>query len=314
LAVGFSAFRRSVHKPLLLILVIACAAAQAATLEIQDDRGKTVRLAAPAARIISIAPHLTEIAFAAGAGKKIVAVSEYSDYPPEARRLPRVGDGARVDIERILTLKPDLVIAWKSGNQAGDIARLERMGIAVWVSEPSRLADIPRLLRDVGALAGAAADGERAASEFESELQRLRNRYRSPTATQKSLRVFYEIWHQPLLTINGRHMISDAITLCGGTNVFAEVPVLTPAMSLESVLAAHPQLVLGGGSANGEADFQARWRGMRLAALRAIPAHYIAPDSIQRQSPRIIDGIRSICAQVDAARKGGETGAGSTPR
>jgi iron complex transport system substrate-binding protein len=301
----------------LVFLLSANLLARAASPQVYDDRGQTLRLAAPASRIISIAPHLTEIAFAAGAGKKLIAVSEYSDYPPEAKRLSRVGDGARVDIERILTLKPDLVIAWKSGNQAGDIARLERLGIPVWVSEPSRLADIPRLLRDVSALAGVAADGERAAGEFESELQQLRNPPGSqtvPMAPQKPLRVFYEIWHQPLLTINGRHMISDAITLCGGTNVFAKVPVLTPAVSLESVLAARPQLVLGGGSANGEADFHARWRGMRLAALRAIPAHYIAPDSIQRQSPRIIDGIRSICAQVDAARKVGETGAESAPR
>jgi iron complex transport system substrate-binding protein len=268
-------------------------------LEVRDDRGKTLRLTAPAVRIISLAPHLTEIAFAAGA--KLIAVSAYSDYPPEAQRLPRVGDGARVDIERILTLKPDLVLAWKSGNQAGDIARLERLGIPVWVSEASQLADIPRLLRDVAKLAGTAAEGGRAASDFESELQRLRNRYSGPSRKQQPVRVFYEIWHQPLLTINGAHMISDAITLCGGKNVFADVPVLTPAVSLESVLAVRPHLVLGGGSANGETDFRTRWRSMPLAALRAVPAHYIAPDSIQRQSPRIIGGIRSICAQVDAA-------------
>ena len=279
-----------------------------------DDRGKTLRLAAPAARIISIAPHLTEIAFAAGAGEKLVAVSAYSDYPPEAKRLPQVGDGARVDIERILTLKPDLVLAWKSGNQAGDIARLERMGIPVWVSEASQLADIPRLLRDIATLAGTAAEGARAAGAFEDELQRLRNRYGVQTPKQQAVRVFYEIWHQPLLTINAAHMISDAITLCGGVNVFADVPVLTPAVSLESVLAARPQLVLGGGSANGETDFQTRWRGMPLAALRAIPAHYIAPDSIQRQSPRIIDGIRSICARLAAARAGGEKGVESSSR
>jgi iron complex transport system substrate-binding protein len=284
------------------LLQAAAHGAHAASLEVYDDRGKTLRLAAPAARIIAIAPHLTEIAFAAGAGEKIIAVSAYSDYPLEAKQLPRVGDGARVDIERILTLKPDLVLAWKSGNQAGDIARLERMGITVWVSEASRLADIPRLLRDVATLAGVAASGNRAAGEFESTLQRLRSRGGAQTARQRPVRVFYEIWHQPLLTVNGAHMISDAITLCGGTNVFADVPVLTPAVSLESVLAARPQLVLGGGSANGEAEFLSRWRSMPLLALRTISAHYIAPDSIQRQSPRILDGIRSVCAQVEAAR------------
>lgn len=274
-------------------------AALAATPAVHDDRGTPFRLAAPATRIISIAPHLTEIAFAAGVGARLIAVSEYSDFPPEARRLPRVGDGARVDMERILTLKPDLVLAWKSGNQAGDIARLERLGIPVWVSEASRLADIARLLRGVAVLGGDADAGERAAGAFERALRDVQQRHTMSPKQREPLRVFYEIWHQPLLTVNGAHMISDAVALCGGKNVFAQAPVLTPAVSIESVLAARPQIVLGGGSANGEADFVARWRGMPLAALRVIPAKYIAPDSIQRQSPRFIDGIRAICAHLD---------------
>jgi iron complex transport system substrate-binding protein len=280
----------------------ALVSAHALALEVRDDRGKMLRLGVPATRIIAIAPHLTEIAFAAGAGAKLIAVSEFSDFPPAAERLPRVGDGARLDIERILTLKPDLVLAWKSGNQAGDIARLERLGIAVWVSEASRLADIPRLLRTVALLAGVAAEGERAAGEFERELSRLRNRHGADSSGREAPRVFYEIWHQPLLTVNGAHMISDAITLCGGRNVFADVTVLTPSVTLEAVLAARPQVVLGGGSANGEADFQQRWRGMPVAALRAIPVHYVAADSIQRQSPRVMDGIRAICGHLDRTR------------
>ncbi len=286
---------------LTLFATVCCLQAHAAALEVQDDRGKTLRLSAPAARIVSIAPHLTEIAFAAGVGSRLIAVSAFSDYPPEARRLPRVGDGARVDIERILALKPDLVIAWKSGNQAGDIARLERLGFAVWVSEAARLADIARLLRGVAILGGEAAAGERAAGEFERALRALHERHGLPPGAREPLRVFYEIWHQPLLTVSGAHMISDAITLCGGQNVFAGLPVLTPAVSLEAVLARRPQMVLGGGSANGAAEFHSRWQGMPLAALRAIPARYIAPDSIQRPSPRIIEGVRAICAHIEAA-------------
>lgn len=298
--------RCAMTKPLIRVMVLAAligigAPVQAASRDVRDDRGLVLRLAAPATRIISIAPHLTEIAFAAGVGAKLIAVSEYSDYPPEARRLPHVGDGARVDIERILTLKPDLVLAWKSGNQAGDIARLERLGIRVWVTEAARLTDIPRLLRDVATLAGEGAAGERAAGDFERALSRLRDRLKVQIPKQKPRRVFYEIWHQPLLTVNGAHMINDAITWCGGQNVFADVPVLTPAVSLEAVLAARPQMVLGGGSANGEAEFRAQWARMPLAALRAIPVRYIAPDSIQRQSPRILDGIRALCAHLDAA-------------
>lgn len=285
-----------------LIFALCRGVLAAVALQVYDERGTVLRLAMPATRIISIAPHLTELAFAAGAGAKLVAVSEFSDYPPDARRLPRVGDGARVDIERILAIKPDLVLAWKSGNQAGDIARLERLGITVWVSEASRLADIPKLLRSLGLLAGVAGSGERAASHFEQELDRLRGRYHGLSPAREPVRVFYEIWHQPLLTVNGAHMISDAITLCGGKNVFAQLAVLTPSVTLESVLAARPQVVLGGGSANGEAEFLKRWRGMPIAALSSIPAYYIAPDTIQRQSPRVIDGIRAICDHIESHR------------
>ena len=271
-------------------------------IEVPDHRGTILRLATPATRIVSIAPHLTEIAYAAGAGARLVAVSAFSDHPPEARRLPQVGDGARVDIERILTLKPDLVLAWRSGNQAGDVARMERLGIKVWVSEASQLSDIPALLRNIALLAGTAADGERAARTFEQALADIRSRYATASLPYEPVRVFYEIWHQPLLTVNGAHLISDAIAACGGANVFARLPALTPSVTLEAVLAARPQLVLGGGSANGEADFERRWRGMPLMALRIIPARYIAPDTIQRQSPRILDGIRAMCAQIDGQR------------
>ncbi len=285
-----------------VLLAAGAANAHAAPIAVPDARGITIQLAVPASRIIAIAPHLTEIAFAAGAGDRVIAVSAYSDYPPAARRLPQVGDGARIDIERILTLKPDLVLAWKSGNQASDVSRLERLGIRVWVSESSRLADIPALLRHVAVLAGVPASGARAAGAFESEIARLRGRYRARAATEAQQRVFYEIWHQPLLTVNGEHIISDAIALCGGINVFAGLPVLTPSVTLEAVLAARPELVLGGGSAGGEAAFVQRWRRMPLAALRAMSPRHIAPDSIQRQSPRIVDGVRAICASLESRR------------
>lgn len=283
-----------------------CLTTQAQPLSVVDDRGKTLQLTAPATRIISIAPHLTELAYAAGAGAKLIAVSAYSDHPPAAQQLARVGDAARVDIERILMLKPDLVLAWKSGNQAGDIARLERLGVAVWVSEVARLTDIARLLRDIARLAGTSAAGERAASAFESQIRALRESYRpypTPPGAQQTLRVFYEIWHQPLLTVNGAHMISDAIALCGGVNVFAHLPLLTPSVTLEAVLAAHPHIVLGGGSAGGEAQFLARWRDVRVSGLRGVTARHVAPDAIQRASPRIVDGIRAICAALQVVRE-----------
>lgn len=282
-------------------LLLCCTLLQSQTvraIELQDDRGAAVHLAAPAARIVSLAPHLTEIAFAAGAGDKLVGVVRFSDFPAAARRVPQVGDGARVDLERILTLKPDLVLAWKSGNQAGDVVRLEQLGFRVFVTEPQRLPDIPRLTRLVGALAGTLDAAERVAGAFERGIEALRAQYR----VRPPVRVFYEIWHKPLLTVNRNHMISDVISLCGGVNVFADAPLLTPSVSLESVLAARPEVIVGGSSAATAEGLAAQWRGYVVEGLRGLPVFYVAPDEIQRQTPRIAQGAKAICEALEKIR------------
>ena len=272
--------------------------AHAEPVVIADDRGVALRLAAPAARIVTLAPHLAEIAHAAGAGEKLVGVALYSDFPEPVRHLPRVGDAARVDLEHILALKPDLVLAWKSGNQAADIARLEQLGLIVFVSEPVRLSDISRAIRGVGALAGTRAAAEQAAAALESEIEGLRRRYSGKTA----LRVFYEIWHRPLLTVNGAHMISDVLRLCGGVNVFADLPMLTPAVSVEALLAAGPEVIVGGGSAVDAKKFAEQWQNAPVRALREIPLVHVPPDQIQRATPRIAAGARAICAGLERVR------------
>jgi iron complex transport system substrate-binding protein len=267
--------------------------------ELTDDRGASVTLGARPARIVALSPHLVEIAYAAGAGEQLAAVVRFSDYPPDARRLPQIGDAARIDLERVLAIKPDLVLGWRSGNPPGDLQRLERRGFRVFVTEPRRLRDIPRLLRTVGALAGTQDSAEASALRFEAELEVLRSQYGGRTP----VRVFYEIWHRPLLTVNGAHAIGDVIALCGGVNVFSDVPVLTPSVSLEAVAQARPQLILGGGSAMGEDDLAAEWRRTRPATLRAVPVRYVPPDLIQRQTPRLARGARLVCEHIDGVRR-----------
>ena len=263
-----------------------------------DDAGKTLALARPAQRIIAIAPNLVELTFAAGAGSRLVGVARYSDFPPAVRGIPQVGDAVNVDLERIVALKPDLVLAWQSGNRTGDFERLERLGYSVFVTEPRRLADISRVLRAIGALAGTRQEAESAAREFERGIQSLRERHsRAP-----KVRVFYVIWVRPLMTVNGAHMISDVMALCGGENVFADVSQLTPTVSLEAVIAAKPEVVLGGGSTGGEQEFAAQWRASALGPLSALPAYYIDPDVIQRQTPRILEGARAVCAALEQVR------------
>ena len=289
----------------LLCSLILAGPAFAQPVSVKDDRGKTVALAAPAQRIVTLAPSLAELAFAAGAGARLVGVARYSDFPQAARGIPQVGDAARVDFERVAALKPDVILAWKSGNPAADVARLESLGYPAFVSEPARLADIPRLLNAIGVLAGTAAVAGEAAAGFVREISTLRGRY----AKARRVRVFYLIWHRPLLTVNGAHMISDVIELCGGENVFADVNQLTPSVTLEAVIAARPEVILGGASAGGEKGFAAGWRASSVPPLRDLPAHYIDPDTIQRQTPRIVDGARAVCAALERVRLSHVSGA-----
>jgi len=285
----------------LLCGLLAAASVLAQPVSVADDRGKTIALAAPAQRIVALAPSLAELAFAAGAGGRLVGVARFSDYPPEARRIPQVGDAARVDFERVVALKPDLILAWRSGNSAADVSRLESLGYPAFVSEPARLSDIPRLLNAIGALAGTDAAAGRVATEFQREIAALRGRY----SNARRVRVFYLIWHKPLLTVNGAHMISDVIALCGGENVFADVAQLTPNVSLEAVIAAKPEVILGGASADGEKEFAERWRASSVPPLAGLPTRYISPDTIQRQTPRIAEGAKAVCSALEDARKRG---------
>ncbi|MFN7086097.1 MAG: cobalamin-binding protein [Burkholderiales bacterium] len=294
-AVGGSEGRRCSVLAWGMALLVQSAAAMAAV-TLADDRGQAVALAMPAQRIVTLAPHLAEIVSAAGAGGKLAGVARFSDFPEAASRLPQVGDSSRVDLERIVALKPDLILAWQSGNQAADIARLERLGFPVFVTEAARLDDIPRLLRAAGALAGTLPEAERAAQKFMNKINALKNKYDA----RPPLRVFYEVWHRPLITVNGRHMISDVIRLCGGRNVFADAAGLTPVVSEEAVLAARPDVVVGGGSA---ARFAAQWRASAAPALRGLPVFHIDPDIMQRSTPRIVEGARLLCERLESVRR-----------
>ena len=187
--------------------VFAAVSATAHALQATDDRGITMSLVRPASRIVTLAPHLAEIAFAAGADAKLAGVSSFSRHPAEAERLPVVASYGRVDVERLIALRPDLVLAWRSGNSALQIDRLERIGIRVFVTEARSLADIPRIVRLVGALAGSAEVADARARQFENEIADLRKRH----AAERRVAVFLEIWHAPALTVNGAHLISDAL-------------------------------------------------------------------------------------------------------
>jgi iron complex transport system substrate-binding protein len=290
-------FRRQLRSSVFICGCFASAAG-AQPVSVTDDAGRTVTLPRPAQRIVAIAPALAEMAFAAGAGSRLVGVARYSALPPGVPVLPEVGDAVRVDLERIVLLKPDLVLAWQSGNRTGDYERLEKLGYPVFVTESRRLDDVTRTLRAIGDLAGTRAEAGRAAAEFERGIRQLRERY----AKARPVRLFYVIWTKPFMTVSGAHIISDVIALCGGENVFADVLQLTPTVSLEAIIAAKPEAILGGGSAGGERAFGVQWREAAPQPLMQLPAFYIEPDTIQRQTPRILEGAKAVCSALEKVR------------
>lgn len=272
-------------------------AAVAQTVQVVDGRGATIRLAQPAQRIITLTPHLTELVFAAGAGTHLAGVARFSNYPEAARRLPVVSDAGQFDPELLLALKPDLVLAWKNGTPAAVVTRLENVGLPVFVLESVRLEDVARGIDTIATLAGTRMEGSRARDAYSAGLQALRARRNSGAPVH----VFYEIWPQPLMTVNDRHIISDVLALCGGVNIFGALRPLTPEVSREALLAARPEVVLGGSSAETAAGFAARWAALP-PPLGAIPVHHIAPDLIQRPTPRLLEGARLVCAHLDTVR------------
>ena len=292
---GMRAFGCAISLGFLLVAGAGAAAAQA--VQVMDDRGATIRLAQPARRIITLTPHLTELSFAAGAGAHLAGVARFSNYPEAARQLPVVSDAGQFDTELLLALKPDLVLAWKNGTPAAVVTRLESAGLPVFVAEFARLEDIARGIEAIAMLAGTQLAGVRARDAYNAGLQALRARRYSGAP----VRVFYEIWPRPLMTVNDAHIISDVLALCGGVNIFGMQRPLTPEVSREALLAARPEVALGGSSAETAAGFAARWAGLP-PPLDAIPAHHIAPDLIQRPTPRLLEGTRLICAHLDTVR------------
>ena len=240
--------------------------------QVSDDAGRSVRLDKPAQRIVSLAPHTTELLFAAGAGEAVVGVVSHSDYPAEAGQRPHVGDAQNLDVESIVALRPDLVVAWESGNPSAQIEQLIRFGVPVFYSEPRHLEDIARNLERLGRLTGSEQRALAAAKRFRAETRRLDERY----SRASPVRVFYEIWHQPLMTVGGRHLISQLIRLCGAQNVVADLDVLTAAVDREAVLMADPEVIIASGTTPQRPAWLDQW--LRSKAQTAV-FYTAGPDS-----------------------------------
>ena len=287
------------RSTLLACLLLGFLNVAAAEVSVRDDEGGTVRLAQPAQRIVTLAPHLAETLYAAGAGEQLVGTVEFSDYPVAARKKARVGGYSQLDLEAIVALKPDLVIAWASGNAPAIVERLRALGLTVYVSQPNRIDDIAAEIERFAVLAGTGAVGKPAAASIRSRLSALQKRY----GTRPPVRTFYQIWKQPLMTVGGKQIISSVIRLCGGDNVFGTLDALAPTVTVEAVIAANPEAIVASGMGESRPEWLDDWR--RWTSLTAVARDnlfFVPPDLIQRHTPRLLDGAERLCQHLETAR------------
>lgn len=264
-----------------------------------DDRSREVCLESPASRIATLSPGATELVYAAGAGEKVVAVVAYSDYPPEAKEVPSVGSHTRMDLENIVSLRPDLVIGWVTGNPPEQLETIESLDIPVFYIEPRDFEGVSAAIERLARLADTREEGDRVADEFRDGMAELAERY----ADALPVPVFYQVWDEPLMTINDEHLIGKVLTLCGGINVFGELSRLVPRIDEESVLATNPEAILAGGMGEENRDWLTHWEQYpSLAAVERENLYFVPPSLIQRPTPRLLEGSRLFCEKLDHAR------------
>jgi iron complex transport system substrate-binding protein len=269
-----------------------------ATITVRDDDGKPVTLQKPAQRVIAMAPHVTELLFAAGGGDKIVGAVNFSDYPEAAKKIPNIGDNRQVDMERVAALKPDLIVIWMHGSSERQIETLRQLGIPLFHSEPKKLAEIPDSLERLGQLLGTEAVANKAAAELRDKLASLTAQY----SKRPPVRVFYQIWDKPLYTLSGSHIISDAMRVCGGENVFASMKVTAPVVDVEGVLREDPEAVFATAEKNyGGVNL---WRPYKtMLAVRNDNLFTVDGHLLNRAGPRMIQGTAVLCEKLELARQ-----------
>lgn len=264
-----------------------------------DDQGREVCLDRAADRIAALSPGATELVYAAGAGNKVVAVVSFSDYPPAAKSVTSVGSHTRLDLEALVSLKPDLVVAWTTGNPREQTEKLEALGMKVFYIEPRDFEGVSSAIERLATLAGTEAEGQRVADDFREGMAALASRYQKA----EPVPVFYQVWDQPLMTINDEHLIGKVVTLCGGVNVFGELDRLVPRIDTESVLAADPEAIIAGGMGEENRHWLTHWE--QFPNLRAVVKdnlYFVPPSLIQRPTPRLLEGSRLFCEKLEQAR------------
>jgi len=284
----------------LAIILLACGVvARAGEIALSQADGSTLLLASPATRVVTLSPHLAELVFAAGAGGRLVATVEYSNYPQAAENIPRIGDAYRLDAERIVALRPDLVIAWDSGNPRAAIEQLRSFGVPVWAVEIREPLEIADTLEAIGLATAQESSARRESESIRKRLDKLASNYRGAA----DLTYFYQVGERPLFTINGEQLISKGLRMCGATNVFGAEPGIAFQVGYESVIVANPDALFAP-SSDGGGDPLSAWR--EWPAMKAVQrdALFLLPaDAVSRATPRFLDALELACGLLDGLRE-----------
>ncbi len=286
------------QNSLLLIILLAhlviCTVTHA-QIQVKDDSSQIIILQQPAKNVISLSPGLTELIYSAGGAQYLKGVVSYSDFPEQAKEIPQVGSYNALDLEKIIALQPDLVVAWKSGNPTHQVEQLIKLGLTVYISEPNNFMDIPRTINTLGKLMGTETISEQNSIHFINEFKRLETIYQNKIKS-KNKRTFIQIWNKPVMSVNKDHLISKVITFCGGENIFAQAKGLTSAPSIESILVNNPDLIIATGMADTSKKWLSRWQQWpSLNAVKNKHLYAVNPDHLVRHTPRILLGIDEVC-------------------
>ena len=285
---------------IILLSIAALSPAAHAAISVVDDAGNRVTLQQPARRIISMSPHVTELLFAAGGGNRIVGAMNFSDYPEAAKRIPLVGSNSQIDMERAVALKPDLLIVWQSGNTARQLEQLRSLGVPLFFSEPRKLDDVATSLTRFGQLLGTEAAAQEAAAAYRAQVAALAARH----SKRPTVRVFYQIWDKPVYTLSGDHIVSDAIRLCGGANIFAGLKVKAPSVSIEAVMQANPEAIVGDQQHGPDDAGITIWKPYKtMTAVARDNLFTLNSELLTRAGPRLPEGVAQLCDRLESARQ-----------
>ena len=286
----------AVRAPALVLGLLLAVSPPAEAFSARDMLGREVALAAPPARIVSLVPSVTEVLFALGAEARLVGVTDFCDYPPAARAKPSVGGMVNPNLEAIVALRPDLVIATTEGNREETFTQLKRLGVPTYLVAAHRVSDVTDLIARLGALTGS----QHAAAPL---LRRLEQRVAAVARAVAPLphpRVLYVLWPEPLIVPGREALVTELIRLAGGQSVTADEADAYPRLSLESAVARAPEVILlaNHGANTGPID-EERWRRLTsLPAIRAGRLHRVNGNLLHRYGPRVVDGLELLARAI----------------